>query len=149
MLENATTLPDGRKVFKTRDGMRVFDQHGKELPPDELDPKAIGDEKTRWEDYKSQRDAKTELERERAQLLEYQTKLDEARNRLKDGDITADELKDIETKLDADMPEELRQKLGKSKPEEDQKFEAVSQPAIAPATAPTQNRGPILEPINM
>ncbi len=149
MLENATTLPDGRKVFKTRDGTRVFDQHGEELSADDLDPNTIADEKPRWEDYRDANDQRDTLAKQRKDLLEYQNKLDEARSHLKKGDITAEELKDIEAKLEDDMPEELREKLCKAKPE-DQKLEPARQePVSAPDTAPAQNRGPILEPINM
>jgi hypothetical protein len=141
MLENATTLPDGRKVYKTRDGTRVFDQHGQQLSAEEFDPNAIGNEKPHWEEYRDTNDKLQNLMKERNALLEYQTKLDEARNRLKDGDITAKELKDIEAKLDADMPEELREKLGKAKPEEDQKFEATHQEPVSVFTsAPAQRR---------
>jgi hypothetical protein len=131
MLENATTLPDGRKVFKTRDGQRVFDEHGTEIMKEELEATQIADQRTRWEEFKGAKDEKTLLEEQRVQLLEYQAKLDEARNRLKDGDITADELKRIEVKLDADMPDELRNKLGKSKLEEDQKLEANRQEPVS------------------
>jgi hypothetical protein len=141
MLGNAETLPDGRKVFKTRDGTRVFDESGQEVSSEDITPAEIADKKPKWEEFKAVKDEETVLKEDRSQLLEYQTKLDEARNRLKDGDITAEELKDIEAKLDADMPDELRNKLGKSKLEEDQKLEATRQAPVSILTdAPTQRR---------
>ena len=49
LLANAHTLPDGRRVFKTEDGQRVFDEHGVEVDREVVDPNSIGDDKTRWE----------------------------------------------------------------------------------------------------
>lgn len=47
ILEQAHVLPDGRRVFKTKDGLRVFDEHGVELAPSEIDPDEIADHLTR------------------------------------------------------------------------------------------------------
>lgn len=41
MLGKAHVLPDGRRVFKTQDGTRVFDETGLELKADVIDPNAI------------------------------------------------------------------------------------------------------------
>lgn len=39
LLGQAYVLPDGRRVFKTEDGLRVFDESGKELDASTIDPK--------------------------------------------------------------------------------------------------------------
>lgn len=38
MVDKAYVLPDGRRVFKTEDGMRVFDEHGEEIKGFDPDP---------------------------------------------------------------------------------------------------------------
>lgn len=116
MLEEAYVLPDGRKVFKTRDGTQVFDEHGQALSPDVIDPATIDDRKTRWEPFKAATDEHVRLTKEREQLLTYQAKLDEARERLDKGDITHKELESLKADLAEDMPDAVRAKLGLQKP---------------------------------
>lgn len=43
MIEQAYVGPDGRRMFKSEDGLRVFDEFGSEISPDEVDPKLIPD----------------------------------------------------------------------------------------------------------
>lgn len=117
-LEQAHELPDGRKVFKTKDGLRVFDQDGHELASEMIDPSEIDDNKVRWETFKAWKDEKVALEAKQQQLLEYQAKLDEARERLDNGDITQKELDDLKADLAADMPNAVREKLGIEEPKE-------------------------------
>ena len=50
-LGEAAVLPDGRRVFRTENGLRVFDSDGAEVGADELDPDIIPDNKPRWETY--------------------------------------------------------------------------------------------------
>jgi hypothetical protein len=71
LFAKAHVLPDGRRVFKTKDGARVFDEHGQELRAEEIDPQEIVDERPRWKAVKAEMDQLEELERERANILEY------------------------------------------------------------------------------
>src|SRR5688572_6312748 len=50
MLLAAHVLPDGRRVFKTRDGTEVFDEFGTAVSAEEITPDQIADDKPRWED---------------------------------------------------------------------------------------------------
>ena len=113
----AYVLPDGRKVFKTLDGQKVFDERGAEVSREVVDPAAIDNRKTRWEPFKSAQDELHRLDVERQTLIDYQAKLDAARARLDKGDISEKDLKKLETDLAASAPERVRQKLGLDKPE--------------------------------
>ncbi|MCB1392913.1 MAG: hypothetical protein KDJ71_06815 [Nitrobacter sp.] len=116
MLEEAHVLPDGRRVFKTKDGTRVFDEYGKEVATKIVDPDAIDERHPTWEAFKAETDAKAKLEEDRQQLFEYQAKLDEARERLDKGEITKDELEELKSGLAEDMPDAAREKLGLDQP---------------------------------
>ncbi len=111
MLTRAYKLEDGRRVFKTEDGLRVFDEHGTELLRDDIDPDEIPDHLERWESYKSFSDLEDGLKQERADILEYQDKLDEARDRIKDPELTKDELDSMEAELEAEMPDAVKRYL--------------------------------------
>lgn len=112
MLMDAHVLPDGTRVFKTEDGLRVFDEHGQEIPPETIDPAEIDDRKPKWEAFQAEIEAERVLIEKQKELLAYQQKLDEARERLDAGDITQQELEDIKADLAADMPNAVREKLG-------------------------------------
>jgi len=111
MLAQAYVLPDGRHVFKTEDGLRVFDEHGKEVPSDLIDPDEIADHLPRWERFKLKLDQHEALIDERTDLIEYQDKLDNARERLEAGDMTQDEYDRLREDLVEDMPDAVRRQI--------------------------------------
>lgn len=135
MLDRAYVLPDGRRVFKTEDGTRIFDEHGTEVL--DFDPGEIEDERPRWEAFKGTTGELADLQIQREELLAYQTRLDEARARLDAGEITKDELGKLMTGLRKDMPDTVRAHL----PEEaapDRAAEPTAKvdvPAFRPDTA--------------
>ena len=47
MLTEAYVLADGRRVFRTKDGLHVLDEQGQELSKDIIDPDSIADHKPR------------------------------------------------------------------------------------------------------
>lgn len=116
MTQNAHVLPDGRRVFKTMDGQRVFDEDGQELSRDLIDPDIIGDHKSKWEPYRDAKAERARLHEEKQELHAYQAKLDRARDRLDKGDITKAELNKMEADMSATMPNAVREKLGLAKP---------------------------------
>lgn len=111
MLGEAYVLPDGRRVFKIEDGLRVFDEHGQELPVDDIDPDQIADEKPTWESYSDFLKRDEILTQERADLLKYQQDLDTARERLRAGDVTAEEIKAMDEDLKRNLPEAAEESL--------------------------------------
>lgn len=117
MLMEAHVLPDGRRVFKTRDGTRVFDEHGSELKPEVVDPNTIDDTRPRWEEFKDVRDTKLALEKERQDLLDYQSRLDGVRERVGKDRIIEKDLADLGAELDKEMPDAIRRKLDGDKPQ--------------------------------
>lgn len=112
LLDEAYVLPDGRRVFKTRDGSHVYDERGVELSIEEIDPAEIADSHPFWETYHAGRQTEAALEKQREKLIVYQNKLDDAREHLDRGGITQDELSHMKTDLANDMPETVREKLG-------------------------------------
>ena len=109
MLDKAYVMPDGRKVFKTEDGKRIFDEKGQEVK--NFDPDQIEDWRPRWERYSAEAEKRDALLKERQQLNDYQAELDEARERTGEDGLTKDDLDDLERRLDGDMPEAVRRHL--------------------------------------
>ena len=117
MLERADKLPDGRRVFKTEDGTRVFDEHGAELPADVIDPHSIDDHRPRWEPLKALRADEAKLQEERRAIFDYQEKLDQTRARIDKGGVTNKELDALDADLKSTMPAAVRDNLGRHGPE--------------------------------
>lgn len=111
LLAQAFVMPDGRRVFKTEDGNQVFDEHGVEVLPDELDPTDIPDSAPTWEMFSSAMSDANRLDIERSQLIDYQEKLDDARSLASEGDVSEAELVELESELDKLMPLGVRSQL--------------------------------------
>lgn len=47
----ALTIDDGRRVFKTEDGVQVFDEFGTEIAPSVLDFELIDASKPTWKNF--------------------------------------------------------------------------------------------------
>lgn len=105
MLARAYVLPDGRRVFKTEDGLRVFDENGTELDASVIDPDQIEDYRPRWEAFHPETDLRDSLIKERSEILKFQEHLVDARDRIAEGDLTVDDLDELEAGLKADAPE--------------------------------------------
>lgn len=111
MLGKAYVLEDGRRVFKSEDGVRVFDEHGARLTPDEVDPNAIEDWRPTWESFETLSDSENALLQERQRILDFQEKVDHARATADKEGLTTDELNDLEDSLEADMPLAVRRQI--------------------------------------
>lgn len=108
LLLRAYVLPDGRRIFKSADDIRVFDEHGTELSSDDIDPDLIGKAHPTWEEYSPVLSEESRLIQEREGLLEYQAKLDEARERLDTGNMTREEFDALRDDLKSTMPDAVR-----------------------------------------
>ena len=111
MLDKAYVLPDGRRVFKTEDGTRIFDEHGEEVT--DFDPDEIEDWRPRYEGYKAIVAEEEALVEERNDLIEYQDLLDDTRERAGQEGLTNDELDELEQRLEANMPDAVKRQLPK------------------------------------
>lgn len=133
LLFRAYVLPDGRRVFKSEDGIRVFDEHGTQLDASDIDPDLIDESHPSWEVYKPVLDEHTRLIEERRALLDYQAKLDNARERLDAGDMTREEFDRLRGELDETMPDAVRSRipeLAENRQPEPDAVPAVAQTAI-------------------
>lgn len=111
METSAFRLQDGRLVFKSEDGARVFSKDGTELSRDTILPTAIPDSGPRWEAFKGVTDHEHTLLRERDALHAYQQRLDEARETVDKGNVTADALAKMDADLKRDMPMGVKERL--------------------------------------
>ncbi|MBM1624815.1 hypothetical protein JQV18_06110 [Sulfitobacter mediterraneus] len=111
MLDRAYVMEDGRRVFKTEDGTQVFDEHGVEVGSDELDPSLIGNERPKWEAFSADKTTELGLINERTEILEFQEKVDAARERV-DSEISEDDLTELDADLLEAMPDSVRAHAG-------------------------------------
>lgn len=114
MRGKAHRLEDGRTVFKTEDGTKVFDEHGVLVGLETVVPEAIPDTNPTWESYSGAIAGRNGLLEERATLHHYQTKLDEAREAARSGELTKQELEE----LDADLIDSMPLSVAKHLPQE-------------------------------
>ena len=142
MLSRAHKLEDGRAVFKTEDGTKVFDQHGAQLEETTIHPDSISDEAPTWESYNAKREGRDELLKERQEIFDYQEKLDEAREHANSGEMTQDELTELEAELEADMPPAVQRQLPDYEPVQQTSltsdFSATARDMAISTVAPTQ-----------
>lgn len=113
LLERAYKLPDGRKAFKSEDGLHVLDQNGREVG--DVDPQSIPDSHPKWEAFKSATDQKAALAQQREELLKFQQKVDQARDKF-DHDGTTADLDALSADLKSAMPDAVKHELGESGP---------------------------------
>lgn len=88
----------------------------------------IPDSKPKWEAYKIERDEEQKLTRERSELIDYQAKLDDARDRIDRDGLTEVELSRIDDDLRKSMPDAVRAKVEPDRP----KADAGPSPSSAP-----------------
>lgn len=111
VLAGAVRLPDGRRVFKSADGLRVFDEQGEAVSPDDIRPEEIPDSNRRFESYWTDRSSRDVLAKEREDLLAYQSRLDAARETAGKKGLTEEELKALDKDIEAAMPPRLRKEI--------------------------------------
>lgn len=115
-MEQAHRLDDGRRVFKTEDGLRVFDEFGVELPADIIAPDEIPDHLPRWEVVKDALDELERLEAEQTELLDFQADLDEAQDLLDGGAMTQEQFDKLRERLASDAPDTVTSRVDGMKP---------------------------------
>ena len=112
LLEQAFVIEDGRRVFKTQDGLQVFDEHGAEISATELDFALIPETAPTWETYQPELEHRETLIAERTEILEYQAKLDAAREEIEGGEISEADLEALDAELLEMMPDAVQAQLG-------------------------------------
>ncbi len=117
MLDRAHRLPDGRRVFRSADGERVFDEFGNDVT-DQISPDEIDPSRPTWNEFAAGLERQRILEQERTDLLAFQAQVDEARQRLDSGTLTQQDLDRMRADLEADMPEAVRRQLAPEEPDQ-------------------------------
>ena len=132
MLQKAYTLPDGRRVFESEDGLKVFDEDGNELDATVITPEEIEDWRPRHEAFQVANDNVKDLVAQRSEIIAYQERLELAREQVKNGEISQSDLKDIERELAAEMPDAVRDQLPPDlQPERDLDEDNKPRPTVA------------------
>lgn len=151
MLSSAHVMEDGTRVFKSEDGTWAVDEHGQRLDNETHDIDAIPQTKVTAEEYLDVHEQKKQLMQERQELLDYQEKLDNARERSNADDFTKDELDELGEELEADMPTAVKRQLPDYKPSQEtdlkSDFEASAELSLSeiPTKAVTQTIAPSLQ----
>lgn len=114
LLDRAYVMSDGRRVFLTEDGTRAYDETGKEVTRDELDFDLIPKGSPTWEQHQEMMRRRQEAMRERERILEFQRKVDRARDCLDEGAIPKSELDELDADLEAAMPSSVRAQMRQS-----------------------------------
>ncbi len=102
-------LEDGGRVFGTEDGTQVFDEHGAEVGSNELDPNAIDPTIPTWEAFSEALEKEAALTAQRTEILELQERVDAARECVDRGDISEEELAELDADLLEAMPDAVLQ----------------------------------------
>ena len=113
MLERASELPDGTKVFRTRDGTRAYTEDGELLTPEQMAGVHWRDDAPSWEEFTEARDARDVAVQAEQDILDFQEQvIDPARERIDSGEIILeDELRDLDEAMEAGMPDPVRRFL--------------------------------------
>lgn len=114
-LAQAYVMEDGRRVFLTEDRSQAFDEHGTKVSHDELDYVLVPTNNDTWEsfsEYKTEREAHLKAQEnlilERKDIFEFQTKVDNAHEKISDGKIGKVDLDDLAAELDAATPASVK-----------------------------------------
>ena len=133
-LGHAHTLEDGRKVFKSEDGTWAIDEDGKELGATTNDMDTIPKTKVTAEEYKADIEERNQLNTERQNILDYQEKLDDARERSTSDDFSKEELDALDMELETEMPMAVKRQLPDYDPSQEtdlkSEFSTTASPAI-------------------
>ncbi len=135
MLGQAYVMEDGRRVFRTENGEQVFDEHGTEVGPEELDPDVIDPTAPTWEAFSEAVEEEAKLTAERSDILEFQEKVDAARERVDGDEISEADLAELDADLLDAMPDSVRQHVPELAP-------SLETQPVTQATSPaTRNFG--------
>lgn len=111
MFEQAHVLPDGRRVFESEDGVHVFDERGAEIAPELITADELDDALPKWETWQAELKTEQALQEDRGAIIEFQDQVADARAKVEEGNLTQDELDDLKSSLEEQMPESVRAQL--------------------------------------
>lgn len=133
LLEQAYIMEDGRRVFRTEDGTKMFDEQGQKIGSEELDADLIGPERPTWEAFDSARTKEDVLVEERQKIIEFQEEVDSARDQIAEGDTSKAELNDLDAELKMLTPPSVRSHLQDAEPVPEMSGEFAKSTSLTPA----------------
>ena len=89
----ANRTKDGRVAFADEDGT-IYDEHGNEVSPDEIDPETWKADAPTWHDLK-------EAQKQQREAQQFRDKVEEQKDRLFGGELSDDDLADLEKEITA------------------------------------------------
>lgn len=121
ILEAAFVLPDGRRVFKSEDGITVYDESHAIVGLNVIDPNDIPDSFVRHEKLlgvdqlisstEAERDklhkAQDDIDAARDKLSIARSKLGVARSAIEDGNLTVQDIEEMDADIEASIPTKL------------------------------------------
>jgi|GEM_PF-6405574 len=116
ILDQAFVLEDGRRVFLSEDGLRVIDELGQDVDADIIDPSRIDPTKPRYDKFLESKLAFAALMEEQDQLLTYQNELDKFAVAIERGNLSRDDVAEMNAYMTENAPAAIRAKLPESDP---------------------------------
>lgn len=141
MLARAPKLEDGRAVFRGADGS-LYAEDGEKLSDDAAarfaaEHGAELEHGASWQKYQGNLDDRDAFERERAEIIEWQTRRDEWRRKVESGEMTQEEMEELELQYEESIPDRVRahreEAAATINPAE---LEAATAPLAQPVAAP-------------
>ena len=119
LLDKAYVLPDGRRVFKSEDGTKVYFEDGTEVDPSIVQHHQIGEEHTYWQPYHRKTMQVDIVKQHFDATLSYQHKTDALEQRLERGEITEGEYGEMRETLVGQAPKRVSARVNGQAPELD------------------------------
>ena len=127
-LKHAHALEDGTRVYKSEDGTWAINEHGQRFNGNTQDMETIPSTKVTAEEAEADFKTRDMIQRERSEILEFQEKSDQARERSNSDDFTKEELDALDKELEAKMPMAVKRRMPDYEPVKEVNFKAsVSQ----------------------
>jgi hypothetical protein len=111
LLSDAYVMEDGRRVFKSEDGSYVIDEHRQYVSPQELDYNLLHSGHPAAEIFEANEDKFDTVKQELQQLHTFHEKIDEARDRRAEGNITEKELQEMDKEFLEMMPASVKARI--------------------------------------
>lgn len=135
LLDEAYTLPDGRRVFKSEDGTTIIDEHGVQVGREDIDPDMIDNRYPTAETWLTAKENHQKISQERAELVDYQNKLDQAQTLIDQGGLSDDDFADLDALMTSDVPDAVRSRLPSDDPANRMSSSSDPDPSIDSAPA--------------
>jgi len=106
--ERAARLPDGRRVYRTEDGTAAYDESNNRLTEAQMAQVPWEEGQPTWEQRNRGFDDVQAASRDVRDTEAYRERLHEIQQRHAAGEMSKDELEDLDKNFEADMPESVR-----------------------------------------